>query len=324
MKKRPWLKWGGIVLCAAIVVVIVMMFAYVRRVNEAERKELREISKEYEEIMRPLWNEKARLEQEITEQERMAAEEAPPSPVILLCTEPNKRILDDVCPIADQYGYPSGIVISEDAFPGDEDCLTMGDVVHLLDQGWDLCIGIDADTDLAALCQRVADAGLPTPTAVYYPSGDVTGEQEEQIQALGIHAVICYGVKLTKRNTEGLWHSMAYGSNESNAKSVFQGMVHNAMPLVLTVGYSSSREQFSAENYSNMLKTVSSYERTGDLEVLSIRDASEAYLRSQNGAFSELETDMQRHLRELKEELDAVNARIWDIERDERSKHDDK
>ena len=61
MKKRPWLKWIGIVLCVAITVLIAIVFHHVKEANEAERAELREIAKEYEEIMRPLWSEKARL-----------------------------------------------------------------------------------------------------------------------------------------------------------------------------------------------------------------------------------------------------------------------
>lgn len=318
MKKRPWLKWVGIVLCVVMAVIIAVIFEHVRRENEAEREELRKISKEYEETIRPLWNEKERLEREIAEQEKVVAEEAPPSPVILLCTQPSGKILSDVYPIADQYGYSAGIVISENAFPGDTGCLTESDVVYLLDQGWELCLGANADTDLAALHQRVAEAGLPSPVAVYYPANDATKAQEEQALALGIETLIRYGKNTAEGNTEGLWYLSAYGSSENDAKSVFQTMVRNALPLALTVGYSSSREQFSSENYSNMLRTVSSYERTGDVEVLSIHGACSAHFGEQSGAFSEPETEAQRHLRELKEELDAVNEKIWCIERDEK------
>lgn len=318
MKKRPWLKYAGIVLCVVMAVIIAVIFEHVRRENEAERVELRKIAKEYEEIMRPLWNEKARLEQEITEQEKVVEEEAPPPPVILLCTQPSGKILSDVYPIVDQYGYSAGIVISENAFPGDADCLTESDVAYLLDQGWELCLGANVNTDLTALYQRVVDAGLPAPVAVYYPANDATKAQEEQALALGIQTVIRYGKNIAEGNTDGLWYLSAYGSSESDSKSVFQTKARNAAPLALTVGYSSSREQFSSENYGNMLKTVSSYERTGDVEVLSIQSASRAYLGSQSGAFSEPETEAQRHLRELKEELDAVNKKIWCIERDEK------
>ena len=316
MKKRPWLKWIGIVLCAVITVLIAIAFYHVKEANEAERAELREVAKHYEEAIRPLWNEKAQLEREIAEQEKVVEAEAPPSPVILLCTEPSEKLLSDVYPIASQYGYPAAIVISEDALPGDADCLTESDVVYLLDQGWELCLGADAETDLAALYQRVTDAGLPSPVTVYYPAGGATKVQEEQMPALGIQTVIRYGKKTAAGGMEGLWYLSAYGSNEEDSKTVFQAGVRNAMPQVLTVGYSKSREQFSATNYSNMLKTVNSYELAGDIQVLSIQNASAAYLRSLNGAFSETETEAQRHLRELKEELAAVNEKIWEFERE--------
>ena len=309
MKKRPWLKQAGIVLCIVMAVLIAVTFRSVRRRNEAEREELRRISKAYEETMRPLWNEKARLEREIAEQEKLVAAETP-SPVMLLCTEPDKRLLDDVYPIAEQYGYTAAIVLSEELFPGETGCLTESDMEDLLDQGWELCLGADAQTDLAALCQRVADAGLPKPVAVYYPNGTV---QMQEVQALGIHAVIRYGKNAAEGDTEGIYLLPAYGSMESDSKTVFQTMARNAAPLVLTVGYSNSRELFSETNYSNMLKTINSYEKTSNVKVGSIRDAYSAYAEAQSGAFDEPETEAQRHLAELKAELSAVNEKLWSM-----------
>ena len=317
MKKRPWLKWVAIFLCIMMAAFILNAIKRVTDVNEAERAELRKIAKEYEQVMRPLWEEKARLEREITEQEKVVAEQDPLSPVILLCTEPNEKLLSDVYPITCQYGYPAAIVISEDAFPGDADCLTENDVVFLLDQGWELCLGADADTDLAALYQRVTDAGLPLPVAVYYSAGDETKAQKEQALVLGIQTVIFYGRKTAVSGAEGLWYLSAYGSYEDDAKTVFQTKAHNVMPQALTVGYSNSRERFSSENYSNMLKTISSYEKSEDVIVMSIQDAHGMYFDEQSGASGELETEAQRHLRELKEELDAVNEKIWNTEKDE-------
>lgn len=316
MKERPWLKRVGIILCLVMAVWIAVIFNNVRRENEMEREALRKLSKEYEETMRPLWKEKAQLEQEIIEQEKLVADEAM-SPIMLLCTEPSAQLMNDVYPIADQYNYPAVIVISEDAFIGDEGCLAENDAAFLLDLGWELCIGADAGTDLASLYQRVTDAGLPAPVAVYYPANDVTNEQEEQILTLGIQTVIRYGKKLEERNTEGLWYPAAYGSSESNAKSVFQTMVRNAAPLALTVGYGNSREQFSTTNYSNMLKTINNYEKAGEVEVLRIQDACNMYLNEQSSAFGKPETDAQRRLRELREELAELNEKIWSKEKTE-------
>ena len=45
MKKRPWLKRMGIILCVVMAMIIVIVFNRVRRVNEAERAELRKIAK---------------------------------------------------------------------------------------------------------------------------------------------------------------------------------------------------------------------------------------------------------------------------------------
>ena len=313
MKKRPWLKRVAIFLCMVMVICIFVVFKRVQEANEAERAQLRVIAREYDEVMRPLWEKKAQLEREITEQEQLVADEAPPVPVILLCTEPSEKILEDIYPITNQYMYPAAIVISEDAFPGEANRMFESDVSELCDEGWELCLGADADTDLAALYDRVTEAGLPAPIAVYTPNNDLTPVQETQALALGIHTAICYGKNAPESKTDGLWYVSAYGSNESDSKTTFQSKVLNAMPQALTVGYSSSREQFSESNYSNMIKTVSNYEKSDDVIVMSIQGANEAYLSSLN-AFKP-ETEAERRLSELKAELEAVTDQIWGMEK---------
>ena len=315
MKKRPWLKWVGIALCAVMIACIVVAFHRVKSENDAERAELRKLAQEYEEVMRPLWNEKARLEREIAEQEKAVAAEAPPSPVILLCTEPKDEVLSDVLPIVRTYLYPAALVLSEDAFPGETDRLDISDVLELCDLGWELCLGADADTDLSALCDRVTEAGLPLPAAVYYPSDEPTQEQEQAALALGIQTVIRYGKNTPESGTDGLWTISAYGSNESDSKTSFQAKLRSGVPQVLTVGFTDSRERFSETNYGNMLKTINSYEKSDDAVVMGIREANEAYFQSRDDAFSKPETDAERQLRKLREELEAIDAQIWDREK---------
>ena len=85
------------------------------------------------------------------------------------------------------------------------------------------------------------------------------------------------------------------------------------MPQAMTVGFENKRELFSESNFGNMLKTINSYERSDDVAVMSVQEATELQLRSEDGAFSEPETEAQRYLNELKEALDSVNMRIQSI-----------
>lgn len=318
MKKRPWLKWVAIFLSLMMIGFMIYVFREVKEANEAERAQLRVVAKQYEEVMRPLWEEKARLEHEITEQEKVVAEEAPPSPVILLCTEPSVDILVDVYPITHDYRYPAAIVLWEDDFPGGKGCMTVSDTLDLCKRGWELCLGVDADTDIAALYARVTEAGLPAPVAVYNPNNDMTAKKEKQVLSLGIQTVICYGKSVPENDTDGLWYLSAYGSSESDSKTTFQAKVRDAMPQALTVGFSNSYELFSASNFGNMVKTINSYEKSEDVIAMSIQNACEEYLRSQDSAFSRPETEAERHLRELQEALVDVNAKIWNLEKDEK------
>ena len=196
--------------------------------------------------------------------------------------------------------------------------MTVSDALDLCDNGWELCLGVDADTDIPALYDRVTETGLPAPVAVYDPDNDMTPKKEKQVLSLGIQTVICYGKSAPESDTDGLWYLSAYGSSESDSKTTFQAKARDAMPQALTVGFNNSYELFSETNYGNMLKTINSYEKSEDVIAMGIQDACKEYMRSQDSAFSRPETEAERRLRELQEALDDINAKIWNLEDEEK------
>lgn len=312
MKDGPWLKRIGIGLCFVMLFFVLFTYLKIREENIESTRELIVLAEEYNTTMRPLWTEKAKLEREI---EKLEEEQeyllSGPAVLMLLCAEPNAKVLEDILPMLRQYDYTAALVLTEDQFPGNEGCLTWRETYRLINEDWELCIGINSDTDIDDLYEKIIDDGFPKPVAAYFPSGVCTEEQKETILNLGIHTIICYGKKVEQDISEDVWYVSAFGSNESNSKNVFLSSVDEPSPLVLTVGYSHTAERYDTTNYGNMLRTINKYEQSENVYVKSIHAAYRDY-RANEANFGEDYLQSQRHLSELKARLDEINEAFHD------------
>lgn len=303
-------RWGGIIICAAVVVVMLVTMAQVRRASRHDREQLETVAAEYNAVMRPLWNEKSRLEQEIGElKEEKGRAEHVPATILFLCTEPDGRMIEDAYQLLSSYDYPALLILSEDKLPGDPDCLSIVQVKVLLGEGWELGVAVDADTDVAALCSRIEDLSLPKPTVAYFASGKCDAGQLALLKAQGIFTVIQYGLSADSLVQDDVWFLRAYGSRDSGAKNAFTDSAQSSSPLVLTVGYTRERDMFNLTTYGSMLRTVESYELAGNIYV---KSASTAYEDIMSGVdpFREISRIYQERLHKLESELAEVNEAI--------------
>lgn len=308
MREGRWFKWVCIILTLASLVVLLQAANKIKARNEAERDELRERAEAYDEAMKPLLSEKRRIERELEmlDDEQAKAQTFAAS-VFFLCTEPDAGIMTDIVPALETYGYPGLLAVSEDRFFGDEGCLTVTQANTLLRKGWELCISADAATDIEALCSRIAEEGLPTPAAVYYPEGDFIADQEDTLRSLGIDKLICYGKKAESR----LWSAIAYGNYESDAKKMFLGVTQAGDSIALTVGYTRAREQYVASNFNAMLRTIDSGIGDGTAYVRTLAAAKDCYLEykgSGSGVFVNRRSELENRLKE-------INAQLWEQEK---------
>ena len=286
-------------LAVASVVILFQAVCKIKARNEAERDALRERAGTYDEAMKPLLNEKRRLERELAAlEDEQKREQSFAASVLFLCTEPDARVMTDIVPALDDYSYTGLLAVSDTQFFGDEGCLTVAQVNKLLRKGWGLCVSADATTDVEALCSRIAQASLPAPTAVYYPEADFTKAQENTLLALGIDTLICYGEKAESR----LWSVTAYGSYETDAKNVFFGMTGAGDSIVLTVGYTRSREKYASSNFDAMLRTVESGVGDGTAFVRTLAAAHDCYMEYKNsdsGSFDNRRSELEKRLQEI-------------------------
>lgn len=272
-KNRPWIKWVAIAVSAVLTVVMLVASIHVSRERRKNRENWQEVSDAYSEKMRPLWEEKRSIERELTGLEDEEAElQLQAISAVILCTEPDARIMDDIYPKMEKQGYAGLIALAENRFPGDEGCMTISDLRTLLRRGWEICITVEEGTDVAALCDRVINAGLPNPVAAYYPNGGYNHTVKDTLAAVDIDKVVVYGE--VKAKLKDIWCLPAYGSYEHDSKRVFMESVEDGTGVAMTVSYADERGKYDKGNFEAMLDTIVMFSEEG---YVFLRNFSEAY-----------------------------------------------
>lgn len=225
-----------------------------------------------------------------------------------LFTEPDARIMTDVLPIMAQSGHVGTVAVSEAFFPGDAGCLTADEALRLLEQGWELCLSVDAGTDVPALLTRLQAAGLPAPTTAYFPEGDCTLARESELSGLGFTAAVQYGrSQPVDGAAAALWFACAYGTLDDANGEGFDNAYYAKSAFVVTEGWQRDRELFSQSDLKANIDLYDSYVKLDYAQVMTIAAA-----RLHN---AEVEAARIVSEQEWESERDALNRELALIER---------
>jgi len=300
-------------IAAAVILLIVGLWVYRSRMTEAER--IAQAALDYNDEMTQLRIKKSELERQIeTLQKAQDAELGNLGTAVVLCTEPDETAQKAIAQM-DAYGYVGVLAVSDQSFPGDPGCMTVQEVNALTDRGWELCLSADRETDINALYDRTAEAGLAAPTALYLPDEAGTDAQLAAAAALGISTVVRHSsvqeASVQEDTTQNaLWSVSAMGSYETYVKDRFLTAVQKSDCIVLTVGDRREREQYLRENFDAMLKVMQEQVSKATVEVGGLQRAQErrsCYIE-QKSTGSESEEIAARQA-----ELEAINVKIREI-----------
>lgn len=296
-----------IVLVAAAVVVL-------RASDHSEEQAREDAAIALAEARRPYLAERAEVASAIALIDAQGRGDAGHVPTLhLLFAEPDARIMTDAVPLMESYGYVAMVAVSEDAFPGDEGCLTVEQLTQLTAQGWGVCLSAGADTDIPALHARMLAAGIAAPQAVYFPDGDGTLENEEAILSLGIPVVIQYGAPHPADAKSGaLRYLVARGTLDSANSAAFDSAMAGRTGMVLTEGWQRSRELFTQSDFQANLEFFEEYENSGQAKVMAVGAAHEEYVAAE-AAWQQSEQDRQKRREELAKRLEELDAILSDL-----------
>lgn len=302
-----------LLLSLCLIPILIALCFYFWGMHRVEEAEVRKEADEYAEQVRPLRLEQARLKREIRDTEdaiRVVGKNL--GSVMILCTEADARLEENIYSLLLNYNYVGVIALSDASFPGQEGCISLTDLNHILGKGWEICLSVDQTTNLSSLYQRTVSAGLPAPRAIYCPDGVCTPAQQEVAKKLGITVLISHE-KDAASQAPDFWCVAASGSNEATSQTRLSRAAKESEAIALTVGYQRSRDMYEIENYSEMLRVVAiEYTTTGTLRVTGVNEAIERH-EERELALATSAQELYRQKEELEAQLAVVEQQINDL-----------
>ena len=227
-----------------------------------EQKEERELEQKYaalESELSPLKRERNALSNElITIDYKLEGKGYDLGTGFILITEPNAYFLDDMYPYLHSNGYLGILSIGASYFINNEGMMSPDQITGLVEhEGYELSMTITSNTNVSSLYENFERKGLPNPTIIYSPNGELSQEVITNIKTIGINNIITYGCD--SKIEDEMFYIKAYGSYEEDTKEEFMNAVDLSMPLAITIGYINSYERYNATNFSNMLSAFESY-----------------------------------------------------------------
>lgn len=232
----------------------------------------------------------------------------------ILFVEPDARIMTDVLPMLEPTGDPATVAVSEAFFPGDAGCLTAAEVQKLTELGWDVCLSVTAETDVAALYARVLAAGIAAPQAAYFPEGDCTVAAEAALAELGIPVVIQYGdVKPVDGEAAACWFLRACGTLDPEVNSAFDSALYGNTGMVLTEGWQRPHELFTQGDFQENLDFIAEQVAQGMTTVMSVSEAHRRYSESEALRIVD-EQSWQAEREQLLARLEEIEAALAELD----------
>lgn len=288
------------------------------KADRADEDRRAELELAYQQESRALFSERTRLEGELETAKRTSpADDLNLGSLIILFTEPNAGIITDAAPLMRENGYTGIIAVSPTYFPGDRNCLTVAETQTLLNEGWQLALIATVGGDMEALQQRLREAGLPTATCAYITQTGDNTDWEKELEGLGLTALIMRALPAEPHSD--LLLIEARGSNETGSSTKLAACVEQSTILALTVGFRSSYEMYTDNNFTNMLNVILKYQANEQLAVVDIPTAQSRYdLRQEQvdanaAALAQQITDLTAALEANQSEIDAVNQKYGDL-----------
>ena len=279
-----------------------------------EKARQAELELAYQQETRVLFSERTRLENELS----AAANTLPEAgldlgSVIILFTEPHADIFLSAAPRMRENSYVGIISVSDTYFPGERNCLTVEETQTLLGEGWELALTATVGADMQALQQRLRDAGLPAATCAYITQTGDTTDWETELEDLDLTALIMRALPAEPHSD--LLLIEARGSNETGSSTKLATCVEQSATLALTVGFRSSYEMYTDNNFTNMLGVIQKYIDSEQLAVVDLPTAQSRYqLRQQRteanaAALAQRIADLTAALDANWQEIEAVNQK---------------
>jgi hypothetical protein len=285
--------------------------------NEASKRERAEVLDQaapLEKQRDELVDRRDRLQREFNERSQGKATEQ------LLVLELDPPLMSELFPLMQEWELPCVLGLSEGNFPDDPGKISRADFDLLLAAGWETCLVCEGTEDFAAwdqaMTERLRQAGIDKPRAVYFTEDAFRPEWQEQIAACGYTVAIHHGEgqleSIAGDAAEELWLCGAHPWNYAGVSEQIERLVQKRGQHCFTLRFSEGREVYRTENFRRMLEFVQPYLEDGSLEITGFMAARDLHDPEKNGLreareqWEREDAELARQIRELNGQIDGI------------------
>lgn len=292
-------------LLLALVILVLVAFIPVMKKENAQQNEMEraaQLRQEQMEQLRPLLNEKQALQREINAmRDALSGDGKQAGEVMILYRSPSQRIPKDIFKDMQSYGAKGTILITPQAFPGQNGCMSIAELQALLNAGWDICVPYLKEDVMTKFIDIMVKCGLPAPHALFLE--EVDADIVSYAAQFDFDTVI-YINPSSEAVLEDVFSIQAYSHREDSTtiNAVFAPLQSSKCYIAITVGFAA--DDADAYNSSRMDSILDYCAYYG----ISVVPVSEIITNSQQT------TDGQENQIKIQSKLEQMNQQLKDIQ----------
>lgn len=295
------------VICIALFLISYLIYSNKQKTEKAYNDKMAKISQEYNEVLKDLRNERLNLNKALESTKGEHEELSGKGSTIILISNKNKEIVNEVEQMLDSYGYKGIIAINTNYSPEDniEGCLNFDDINRLTEKGYELAVIADGFSDVIAIYKKYQKLGLDIK-AFYFPNNDMNSTQAREIKSLDVDFIINQST-----NEYGeIIPIVTIGSYEKDATNTYITNVVKSEIIALIIGEDDEQERYYQDNVETMLKVIKNYVNDELTEVVNFTGAKKRYEEYRNMLYSFLENGSIERINELEIRFEELKKQL--------------
>ncbi|MBQ0026714.1 MAG: hypothetical protein KBS79_05030 [Lachnospiraceae bacterium] len=316
-------KFSRIIIIICTVVFAVLCFSIAQDHFEENRiaAEMEQRYNKVNEQINSLYIKRDRLTEEIeTIRDELRSEDGGNlATVTFLLSEPDKELAIATKKHFDSYSVKANIVVSMDAFPGEEGFINADEAHALTDAGWEICAAVSTGREITNLNNRLGEAKLPKATSVLVKDTKSINAIKEQMKSQGIEVMFA-DPKMEIEEDESLVRIPLQGYRTAGIKDQTVEAINNSETVGLAVGPKGREATFIADPYdetvfASMMSIIGQYIKSGDCKATAAAEAGRRY-KVRNANLARANAKAGSSIGELEKEIESINTELQNIHKD--------
>lgn len=302
------------VLAAIALAVLVLTLVSKEQFRQREAEQVARLRQEQIDQLRPLMSEKQTLQREINEvNASISGNERQSGMATILYRSPSQHMQEDALNLMHTYSIEGTILITPQAFPGQEGYMSVDALRELTDAGWDLCVPHMDERAMAQLLARISQCGLPAPQSLLFEKESMDAGITSYVTKFNFKTVICTG-QVSEADSESVFFIHAYSHREDSAKinAVFEPLQSDRNYIVITVDFTvDDADEYNHARMESILDYCAYYEiAVAPISELAADNQLYESWRENKAVLTAKLEQLNQQLADVQQQIDEINRQL--------------